>query len=141
MWKQVEITLDARPRGFHLITNEVLAKLPELALFEIGTAHFFLAHTSASLSINENADASVRTDLESHFNVLAPENAPYYLHVLEGSDDMPAHIKAALCGVEITVPIKSGELLLGTWQGIVLGEHRNAAGRRTIIVTLQGLER
>ncbi len=138
MWKQVEITLTSRQRGFHLVTDELLIKLPEIADIDIGLAHFFLQHTSASLSINENADISVRQDMESHFNVLAPENAPYYLHLYEGADDMPAHIKSALCGVEFSVPIQSGSLLLGTWQGIYLGEHRNHAGGRKVIVTLQG---
>lgn len=138
MWKQVEITLTSRKRGFHLVTDELLENLPDLAAIEIGVATFFLQHTSASLSINENADFSVRQDMESHFNVLVPENASYYLHLDEGADDMPAHIKSALCGVDITVPVRSGKLLLGTWQGIYLGEHRNHGGRRKVIVTLQG---
>lgn len=138
MWKQVEITLASRKRGFHLVTHELLEKLPDLAAIEIGVVTFFLQHTSASLSINENADFSVRQDMESHFNALVPENAPYYVHLDEGADDMPAHIKTALCGVDITIPVRSGKLLLGTWQGIYLGEHRNHGGRRKVIVTLQG---
>ena len=139
MWKQVEISLTSRKRGFHLITDELLDKLPEVSAIEVGLAHFFLQHTSASISINENADASVRVDMESHFNVLVPENAPYYLHLDEGADDMPAHIKSALCGVEISIPIRSGKLALGSWQGIYLGEHRDHGGSRKVIVTIQGV--
>ena len=138
MWAQVEISLKAKQRGFHLVTNEILASLPQIQQLRIGSAHFFLQHTSASLGLNENADATVRQDMESHFNTLVPENAAYYLHTYEGPDDMPAHIKSALCGVEFTLPIKAGQLFLGTWQGIYLGEHRDAAGSRKIIVTLQG---
>jgi len=138
MWIQKQIRLSARPRGFHLITAEVLDQLPELGSIETGLAHFFLQHTSASLSINENADASVRRDMEAHFNVLAPENAPYYEHVYEGADDMPAHIKSSLLGCELSVPIGKGELLLGTWQGLYLGEHRDHGGSRRLIVTLTG---
>jgi secondary thiamine-phosphate synthase enzyme len=137
MWKQVEITLTSRKRGFHLITDELLQQLPDLAKIDIGLAHFFIQHTSASLSINENADPSVRVDMESHFNVLAPESAAYYLHLDEGADDMPAHIKAA-CGVEVSIPIRSGKLALGTWQGVYLGEHRDQGGSRKVVVTLQG---
>jgi secondary thiamine-phosphate synthase enzyme len=138
MWLQRQITLTAKPRGFYLVTDEVLANLSELKKFKTGLAHFFLQHTSASLSLNENADASVRRDLESHFNVLAPENASYYEHIYEGADDMPAHIKSGLLGCELTIPIHNGELMLGTWQGLVLGEHRDTAGPRCVIVTLHG---
>ena len=138
MWIQKQIRLAARARGFHLITSEVLEKLPELIEIETGLAHFFLQHTSASLSINENADASVRTDMESHFNELAPENAPYYEHVYEGADDMPAHIKASLIGCQVTVPIRHGQLMLGTWQGLYLGEHRDQGGARRLVATLTG---
>lgn len=138
MWLQKNIQLAARPRGFHLVTDEVLSALPELTSVEIGLLHLFLQHTSASLSINENADASVRRDMESHFDQLAPENAQYYEHIYEGADDMPAHIKSSLLGVEMTLPISHGSLQLGTWQGVYLGEHRNHGGRRTIIATLQG---
>ncbi len=138
MWVQKRIVLSPKPRGFHLITRELLANLPELKEFRIGLAQFFLCHTSASLTINENADPSVRTDMEAHFSHAVPENAPYYEHTLEGPDDMPAHIKASLLGVSVTVPIGDGRLLLGTWQGIYLGEHRDRGGRRTIIATLQG---
>ena len=105
---------------------------------KVGVAHFLLQHTSASLSINENADSSVRRDMESHFNELAPENAPYYEHSYEGPDDMPAHIKSGLLGSELSIPIGEGRLLLGTWQGLYLGEHRNHAGSRSVVVTIQG---
>jgi len=138
MWLQKTISLVAKPRGFHLVTAEVLQQLPELAQFNCGLAHFFLCHTSASLSINENADDSVRRDLEAHINILAPENAPYYEHTYEGADDMPAHIKSALIGVELTVPINQGQLVMGTWQGLYFGEHRDHGGSRRIIATLQG---
>lgn len=137
-WFQKTITLQARPRGFHLITREILEQLPELAGYTIGKAHFFLQHTSASLSINENCEAEVREDLERHFNTLAPENAPYYVHTYEGPDDMPAHIKSGLLGCELTIPISQGRLALGTWQGIMLGEHRVHGSARHIVVTLEG---
>lgn len=138
MWLQKTLTLNGKARGFHLVTDELLQQLPELKKFSLGLAHFFLQHTSASLSINENADTSVRRDLERHLNVLAPEQAPYYEHVYEGPDDMPAHIKSALLGCEISVPISRGTLCLGTWQGIYLGEHRDQGGARRIVATLQG---
>ena len=138
MWLQKQIQLAARERGFHLITDEVLQKFPEIGSVKIGLAHFLLQHTSASLSLNENADSSVRRDMESHFNQLAPENAAYYEHTFEGADDMPAHIKSGLLGTELTLPISDGRLMLGTWQGLYLGEHRNHAGPRTVIVTVQG---
>mgnify|MGYP002629434613 FL=1 len=138
MWLQKLIRLTPQARGFHLISDEVLQALPEITSIKTGLAHFFLQHTSASLSINENADSSVRRDMEAHFNQLAPENAAYYEHTYEGPDDMPAHIKSGLLGVELTVPIGEGCLLLGSWQGIYLGEHRNHAGSRNLIVTLQG---
>ena len=138
MWLQKIIHLRARPRGFHLVSDEVIDSLPELASIEAGLVHLFLQHTSASLSINENADSSVRRDMESHFNQLAPENAPHYEHTYEGPDDMPAHIKSGLLGCEITIPVTQGRLRLGTWQGIYLGEHRNSAGSRSLIATLSG---
>lgn len=138
MWLQKTITLTPRPRGFHLISNEIISQLPELRQISTGIAHFFIQHTSASLTINENADASVRDDFEAHFNQSVPEDAVYYTHVLEGPDDMPAHLKASILGASITVPIASGALSLGIWQGIYLGEHRNRAGRRRLIATLQG---
>ncbi len=138
MWLQKQIQLRARERGFNLITDEVLQKFPEIGSVKVGLAHFLLQHTSASLSLNENADSSVRRDMESHFNQLAPENAAYYEHTFEGADDMPAHIKSGLLGTELTLPISDGKLMLGTWQGLYLGEHRNHAGPRTIVVTVQG---
>ena len=138
MWLQKQIQLGARERGFHLITDEVLQKFPEIGSVKVGLAHFLLQHTSVSLSLNENADSSVRRDMESHFNQLAPENAAYYEHTFEGADDMPAHIKSGLLGTELTLPISDGKLMLGTWQGLYLGEHRNHAGPRTIVVTVQG---
>ena len=138
MWTQKTIRLQAKPRGFHLVTREVVDQLPELAGFRIGMAHFFIQHTSASLSINENADPDVRRDMEAHFNHFVPENQPYYAHTLEGADDMSAHIKSSTLGCSLSIPIRDGRLLLGTWQGIYLGEHRNRAGSRTIVVTMQG---
>lgn len=138
MWLQKPIVLQAKPRGFHMVSDEILRGLPELSAIDIGLLHLFLQHTSASLSINENADGSVRRDMEAHFNQLAPENAPYYEHTYEGPDDMPAHIKSALLGCTVCVPVAQGRLQLGTWQGIYLGEHRNRAGARTVIATLQG---
>ncbi|MFN3919749.1 MAG: secondary thiamine-phosphate synthase enzyme YjbQ [Methylohalobius sp.] len=138
MWVQKKIVLSPKPRGFHLITRELLAQLPEIKEFRIGLAQFFLCHTSASLTINENADPSVRADMEAHLSHFVPENAPYYEHTLEGPDDMPAHIKASLLGASVVIPIGGGRLLLGTWQGIYLGEHRNRGGARTVIATLFG---
>ncbi len=138
MWIQQEIVLNARPRGFHLITTEILAQLPQLSDIEIGMMHVLLKHTSASLTINENADPTVRQDFENYFNRLAPENEPYYLHTDEGSDDMPAHLKASLLGNDLTLPITEGQLNIGIWQGIYLCEHRNQGGRRTLVVTLNG---
>ncbi|WP_207433645.1 secondary thiamine-phosphate synthase enzyme YjbQ [Sabulibacter ruber] len=137
-WFQKSLRLPAVKRGFHLITDLLEAQLPELEEIEVGLAHIFIQHTSASLSINENADPTVRHDFEQHFNRMVPENAPYYRHTLEGSDDMPAHIKAALLGNSVTVPITNGRFNLGTWQGIYLCEHRNHGGKRTVVVTLQG---
>ncbi len=139
MWLQKQIKLKARSRGFHLVTTELLAQLPELAQIETGLAHFFLQHTSASLSLNENADPDVRQDFESHLNHMIPENADYYVHTLEGPDDMPAHLKASVLGVQLTLPVSSGCLLLGTWQGIYLGEHRDRASGRSLVVTLNGV--
>lgn len=138
MWYQKEITLKAKSRGFHLVTDEIVRHIPEISKISAGLAHVFIQHTSASLTLNENADPSVRVDMESHFNKLAPENAPYYIHTMEGSDDMPAHIKASLLGNSITIPITNGRLNLGTWQGIYLCEHRNNGGARRIVVTLTG---
>ena len=139
MWLQKRITLTPRARGFHLITDEIMGQLPEISSVEIGLAHLLLQHTSASISINENADSLVRGDMESHFNELVPENAPYYKHTYEGADDMPAHIKSSLLGCELNIPIRKGRLLLGNWQGLYLGEHREHGGSRRLVVTIQGV--
>lgn len=138
MWLQRTITLQPRRRGFHLITDEVLTQLPEIESLRIGLVHILLQHTSASLSINENADSSVRRDMETHFNVLAPEDVDYYEHTYEGPDDITAHIKSGLLGAELTVPVSDGALALGTWQGLYLGEHRNHASARSLLVTVHG---
>lgn len=138
LWFQRELRLPALPRGVHLITGDVLAALPELQNLRVGLAQIFILHTSASLAINENADPDVRHDVDAHMNRMVPENAPYYRHTLEGPDDMPAHIKAMLFGTALTIPIRDGKFLLGTWQGIYLCEHRNRAGSRRLIVTLFG---
>lgn len=137
-WYQKEIALAPRPRGFHLVTSEIEDQVPEIAEFDVGLAHIFMLHTSASLTINENADPSVRTDMESHFNQAVPENAPYYRHTMEGPDDMPAHVKASLMGSSVTVPIAHGRLRMGTWQGVYLCEHRNRGGSRSLVVTIHG---
>ena len=138
MWLQKTIKLKAQHRGFHLVTEQIVLQIPDLANIRVGLAHLFIKHTSASLTINENADPTVRLDMESHFNHFVPENQSYYQHDYEGPDDMPAHIKASLLGNSLTIPIQDGRLALGTWQGIYLGEHRNHASSRTIIVTLNG---
>lgn len=138
MWIQKTITLSARKRGFHLITQEIIDQLRGLSSISTGMLHLFIQHTSASLTINENADPSVRSDMEQHFNHFVPENAQYYKHTYEGSDDMPAHIKASIIGPDVLIPIRNGHLALGTWQGIYLGEHRNFSGNRVIIATIQG---
>ena len=138
MWIQKNLTLKARPRGFHLVTSELLAQLPELSRLRIGLAHFFILHTSASLTLNENADPDVRRDLEVHLRHMVPDGATHYVHTLEGPDDMPAHIKTSLMGPGVTVPVANGRLRLGTWQGIYLGEHRQQGGSRQLVVTLQG---
>ncbi|MGF1693719.1 secondary thiamine-phosphate synthase enzyme YjbQ [Photobacterium kagoshimensis] len=138
MWFQKIIHLSAQPRGFHLVTAEIEQQLTELSSISVGLAHIFIQHTSASLTINENADPTVRTDMEAHFCRFVPERAPYYQHTYEGDDDMPAHIKASLLGNSITLPITRGRLALGTWQGIYLGEHRDHGGKRTLVVTIQG---
>ena len=138
MWFQKELSLKARARGFHLVTDEVVRQLPELKQFSVGLCHVFIKHSSASLTINENADPTVRQDFERFFNKAVPENEPYYTHTYEGSDDLPAHIKSSLLGSSVSIPICDGSLCLGTWQGIYLGEHRNHAGSRTLVITLQG---
>lgn len=137
-WQQKQITLKPRPRGFHLIDDEILAQLNELTNYKVGLLHLFIQHTSASLTINENADPTVRMDMESHFNKFVPERQPYYRHDYEGDDDMPAHIKTSTLGCELSIPISNGHLGLGTWQGIYLGEHRDAGGARRIVATIQG---
>ncbi|WP_440054283.1 secondary thiamine-phosphate synthase enzyme YjbQ [Pseudoalteromonas sp. T1lg65] len=138
LWMQKEITLQAKSRGFHLITDEILIHLPEIKDISIGISNLFLQHTSASLTINENADPTVRQDFESYFSRSVAEGEPYYRHTYEGSDDLPAHIKSSLLGCSVSIPIKNGELAMGIWQGIYLGEHRNHGGARRIVVTLNG---
>ncbi len=138
MWIQKEIILSPKSRGFHLVTREIVQQLPELHDFRIGLAHIFMQHTSASLALNENADPTVRQDMEAHFNQMVPENMPYYMHNYEGPDDMPAHIKAVLLGCSVTVPVTNGRFNLGTWQGIYQCEHRDHGGRRRLLVTVQG---
>ena len=138
MWVQREIALDARPRGFHLVTREIVGALPEVGDVSVGLLHLLIQHTSASLALNENASPDVRRDFETYFNVAVPEDAPYWTHTLEGADDMPAHIKAALLAPSLTLPIARGRLALGTWQGIYLCEHRNRGGSRSVVATLHG---
>ena len=137
-WTQKELQLPPYPRGFHLITREVLQALPELAEIKTGFLQVFIQHTSAGLTLNEKADPDVRLDFESHFNHMVPENASYYVHTLEGPDDMPAHIKSSLVGHSVQVPIGQGRLKLGTWQGIYLCEHRDRASGRHLVLTLYG---
>ena len=136
---QKEFSLKPRSRGFHIITDEVLSHIPELREITSGLFNVFIKHTSASLSINENADPSVRTDMETHFNAMVPEDADYYEHTFEGPDDMTSHIKTSILGSSLVIPITNGKLNLGTWQGIYLCEHRNHGGSRKIVVTLIGL--
>ena len=138
MWIQRELTLEPRPRGFHLVTREIEQAVPELRDIAVGIATIFIKHTSASLTLNENASPDVRRDFESWANEAVPESAAYWSHVLEGSDDMPAHIKASLFGPTVTVPVRDGRLELGTWQGVYLCEHRDHGGPRTIVVTAFG---
>lgn len=138
MWHQRKITLSARERGFHLVTWQVLSELPEIESLSVGLLHLLLMHTSASLTLNENASPDVRRDFESWFSQAVPEGAPFWTHTLEGSDDMPAHVKAALLGPALTLPVSHGRLALGTWQGIYLCEHRDHGGERTLIATLWG---
>ncbi|CAK2901510.1 UPF0047 protein YjbQ [Vibrio crassostreae] len=138
MWIQKTIHLNARKRGFHLITDEIEQQIHDINSLSVGLLHLFIQHTSASITLNENADPTVRTDMESHFNKFIPERAPYYRHTYEGDDDMPAHIKASTLGTSVTIPISNGRLALGTLQGIYLGEHRDCGGSRTVIATMQG---
>ncbi len=140
-WIQKEFSLKARSRGFHLVTREVLEHLPELGQIDVGILHLFIQHTSASLTINENADPDVRGDMERHFNHAVPENAPYYEHTLEGADDMPAHIKASILGASLSIPVHRGQLRMGIWQGIYICEHRNHGGSRRIVATIFGSKR
>ena len=137
-WFQKQIRLQPKPRGFHLVTDEIVQQLAELSQVQVGLLHLFIQHTSASLTINENADPTVRADMEAHFNKFVPENAPYYQHDYEGSDDMPAHIKASMLGSSVSIPITNGRLNLGTWQGIYLCEHRDHGGARRLVITMQG---
>ncbi len=139
IWLQQEIQLSAKARGFHLITGEILRQLPQLKQVQTGLAHIFIQHTSASLTVNENADPTVRSDFEAVFNRLVPEGEPYYRHTLEGDDDLPAHIKASLLGPSLTLPVTDGAFNLGSWQGIYLCEHRDHGGSRRLLVTLQGV--
>lgn len=138
MWTQKEIQLKARNRGFHLITDEIFQQLPELKSYKIGLLNILTKHTSASLTINENADPTVRKDFENYFSSTVPEDEPYYLHNDEGSDDLPAHLKASLLGASLNIPITNGCLNMGVWQGIYLCEHRNYGGIRSLVLTLQG---
>ena len=138
MWIQKTITLSPRSRGFHIITPDVLDQLPEIEKIKTGILHLFIKHTSASLTINEDADPTVRLDFESHFNHMVPEDQLYYIHTMEGSDDMPAHLKSSILGSSISIPITDGQLNLGIWQGIYLCEHRNRGGSRRLIVTIHG---
>ncbi|MFJ5428720.1 secondary thiamine-phosphate synthase enzyme YjbQ [Pectobacterium actinidiae] len=138
MWTQYEIRLKPKARGFHLVTDEILAQVTALRQINVGLMQVFIKHTSAALTINENADPTVRQDFESFFNRLVPEDEPYYRHTYEGSDDMPAHLKGSLLGNSLTIPITNGRLNIGTWQGIYLCEHRNHGGSRSLVVTLNG---
>jgi secondary thiamine-phosphate synthase enzyme len=138
MFHQTEIRLRPYPRGFHLITSEILHHFTSIQRFERGMLQVFIQHTSASLTINENADPTVRQDFESHFNKYVPEDAPYYKHDYEGSDDMPAHIKASLLGASVMIPISNGKLSLGIWQGIYLCEHRDNGGGRKLVLSAWG---
>lgn len=138
MWFQKELSLRPRSRGFHLITDEILQQVPEIRQLSIGLCHVFIQHTSAGLTINENADPTVRQDFEGFFNRTVKEDEPWYAHDYEGSDDMPAHLKSSLLGCSVNIPISGGRLNLGTWQGIYLCEHRNRGGSRKLIVTING---
>ena len=138
MWIQKTFSIPSHSRGFHLITDEVLRNTEGIKNIKIGILHLFIKHTSASLTINEDADPTVRTDFESHFNQIVPENQPYYKHIFEGPDDMPAHLKTSLLDTSLSIPISNGKLVLGTWQGIYLCEHRNHGGSRNLVATAYG---
>ena len=140
MWTQREISVGARPRGFHLVTREIVGALPELGDVAVGLLHLLIQHTSASLALNENASPDVRRDFETWFSRAVPDGAPYWTHTLEGPDDMPAHIKASLLGPSLTLPVARGRLALGTWQGIYLCEHRDRGGARSVVATLWGAD-
>ena len=139
-WIQKEICISSKPRGFHLITHDVLENFNDVNNFTKGILHIFIKHTSASITLNENADATVREDFENHFNKMVPENQPYYRHTMEGPDDMPSHLKSSILGSSIQIPITNGLLNLGTWQGIYLCEHRNHGVQRTLVLTAWGEE-
>ena len=141
MWTQRTIRLPAMPRGFHLVTDEVVGALPELGQISVGLVHLLIQHTSASLALNENVSGDVRRDFEAWFDRAVPEGAPYWTHTLEGDDDMPAHVKAALLGPSLTLPVRDGGLALGTWQGIYLCEHRDRGGPRSLVATAWGESR
>ena len=138
IWPEKEIILPSHSRGFHIITHLIENKIEELQNIRMGVAHIFIKHTSASLTINEDADPTVRVDFESHINVMVPEKAPYYLHTMEGPDDMPAHLKSSIIGSSVNIPITHGQFNLGTWQGIYLCEHRDQGGPRKIVITISG---
>ena len=138
IWVQRELRLEPRPRGFHLVTGEVESAVPELRELRVGLAHLFIRHTSASLTLNENASPDVRDDFEAWFDAAVPEDAPYWTHTIEGPDDMPAHIKASVLGPSLSLPVRDGRLALGTWQGVYLCEHRERGGPRSVMVTLVG---
>ena len=138
MWFQKDVVLRERRRGFHLVTGEIERQLPEIESLAIGLLHLFIMHTSASLTLNENADPDVRVDMETYFNRIAPETGLPLKHTLEGPDDMPAHVKSSLLGASLTIPIRAGRLAMGTWQGIYLCEHRNRGGQRRLLATVQG---
>ena len=140
LWLSWSLQLSPRECGFHLITDEILEAIPQLEVCRVGLLHLLIQHTSASLALSENADPDVREDLQRHFEMLAPREAPYYKHIAEGADDMPAHIKSVLIGCEVSLPVRDGRLALGTWQGIYLCEHRDRAGARNVMVTLQGMK-
>ena len=138
VWIQKSVRLSPKPRGFHLITREILAQIPEIGAVQVGILHVFIQHTSASLTINENADPDVRRDLDLHLDHLIPDGADHFIHTLEGEDDMPAHVKSSLLGSALSIPITEGRLALGTWQGVYLGEHRDYGGARQVVLTLHG---
>lgn len=138
MWFQKELSLKQRPRGFHLVTEEILRQVPEIRQLSVGICHVFIQHTSAGLTINKNADPTVRQDFEGYFNRAVKEDEPWYQHDYEGSDDMPAHLKSSILGCSLSIPVTNGRLNLGTWQGIYLCEHRNHGGSRRLVITLNG---